>query len=66
MKNPRQVTVADRPEYRSEYAGGPGDNLVSPTGVPRRLSAAEQAREMRRAGLAEQYGPRDSSPEPRT
>lgn len=66
MKDPRQVTVADRPDYRSEYAGGSGDNLASPSGVPRRLTAAERAREMRRAGLAEAFGERPLNPPPRT
>lgn len=64
MKDPTQVRTSDLPEYRSEYAGGPGDNLVSASGVVRRLTPAERAREMRRAGLAEAYG--DRQPQPRT
>ena len=66
MNDSTQVKVSDRPEYRSEHAGGSGDNLASPTGVPRRLSAAEHAREMRRAGLAEAFGERPLNPPPRT
>jgi len=66
MKDPTRGKVADLPEYRSEYAGGPGDNLASPTGAPRRLSTATQAREMRRAGLAEAFGERLLNPPPRT
>ncbi|WP_062072121.1 hypothetical protein [Demequina sediminicola] len=62
MREDNQVETTDRGAYASEYAGGLGDNAVSPSGVPRRLTASEKAREMRRAGLAETHGDRDRYP----
>jgi len=53
MSKKSQVKTTDRGAYASEYGGAPGDNAVSPTGAPRRLTASEKAREMRREGLAE-------------
>jgi hypothetical protein len=37
----------------SEYGGGPGENRTLPNGRLRTLTTAEQARDMRRAGISD-------------
>jgi len=48
---------AARREEPTEYGGGPGDNRTFPDGRPRTLSAKEEARDLRRAGIRDNATP---------
>ena len=48
--------AAQREEH-TEYGGGPGENRTFPDGRPRTLTAQEEARDMRRAGIRDSAKP---------
>lgn len=54
--------MAQRYDNPSEYGGGDGMKLRTPAGQPRELSAAERARLIRTAGIADSL-PNGTDPE---
>lgn len=54
--------MAPRYDMPSEYGGGDGMNLRTPTGQPRDFSVAERARLMRSAGVNDNL-PNSTDPE---